>query len=100
MDFYGQRVAEYLYQALIIVAGVVGFAYGYWQQRFLYTFYFIFAAFVVSMLLVVPDWPFWNRHPAPWQPVSAPKAMRTKGASTSDEDGESDETEAQALLAD
>ena len=40
---------------------------GYVQQSFLLTFYIFSAGIVVALLVCLPDYPFYNTHPLPWQ---------------------------------
>ena len=41
MDFKGQFYCERTFQVLVILFGLVGFIYGYLQQDFRLTFYFL-----------------------------------------------------------
>ncbi len=44
----------------------VGWVIGFFTQDFLHTFYCWLAGLSVSVLLCVPDWPIYNRHPVKW----------------------------------
>lgn len=48
---------------------LLGFGYGWYVQSFWATFLFCCGGLALSTLVCVPDWPFWNRHPLPWQPA-------------------------------
>ena len=61
------------------VAWVVGFV----QQNFLSTFYGWLVGVCISVVLCVPDWPLFNRHPVSWLsevPPSGKKDGRDGGA--------------------
>ncbi|XP_043934815.1 signal peptidase complex subunit 1 [Protopterus annectens] len=69
MDFKGQKLAEHIFQIIIVVSAVIGFAYGYMIEQFGWTVYVVLAGFAVSCLLTLPPWPMYRRHPLKWQPV-------------------------------
>lgn len=48
---------------------LIGFVYGYVEQSFWLTFLCCAGGMLLSMLLCVPDWPWFNRHPLAWQPA-------------------------------
>eukprot|EP00549_Striatella_unipunctata_P026344 CAMPEP_0118673346 /NCGR_PEP_ID=MMETSP0800-20121206/266_1 /TAXON_ID=210618 ORGANISM="Striatella unipunctata, Strain CCMP2910" /NCGR_SAMPLE_ID=MMETSP0800 /ASSEMBLY_ACC=CAM_ASM_000638 /LENGTH=92 /DNA_ID=CAMNT_0006568389 /DNA_START=63 /DNA_END=341 /DNA_ORIENTATION=- len=66
MDYQGQRLAELIFHWIICSFGAVGWVYGYIQQDFTFCFYAWLAGVVISVVLCVPDWPFYNRHPIKW----------------------------------
>mmetsp|Transcript_30528 Transcript_30528/g.65759 ORF Transcript_30528/g.65759 Transcript_30528/m.65759 type:complete len:129 (-) Transcript_30528:39-425(-) len=66
MDFVGQKQAYDLHSYIIWLAGLLGFIYGLYMQRFLYTFYFIAGGTGLAVLLCFPSWPMWNRNPVQW----------------------------------
>eukprot|EP00545_Synedropsis_sp_CCMP1620_P006234 CAMPEP_0119018340 /NCGR_PEP_ID=MMETSP1176-20130426/19121_1 /TAXON_ID=265551 /ORGANISM="Synedropsis recta cf, Strain CCMP1620" /LENGTH=77 /DNA_ID=CAMNT_0006972313 /DNA_START=75 /DNA_END=308 /DNA_ORIENTATION=+ len=66
MDYEGQRLAEILFQWIICSFGAVGWVIGYINQDFYQTFYVWLVAVVISVIICVPDWPFFNRHPVKW----------------------------------
>ena len=45
----------------------VAFVVGYVEQSFRLTFYIAAAGLLVASVVCVPDWPWFNRHPLPWQ---------------------------------
>mmetsp|Transcript_16698 Transcript_16698/g.32604 ORF Transcript_16698/g.32604 Transcript_16698/m.32604 type:complete len:108 (-) Transcript_16698:112-435(-) len=67
MDFVGQRLADRMHQIITAVFGVIGFIYGYFQQRFAFTMYISMVGLAISALLCVPDWGFLNSNPLKWQ---------------------------------
>ncbi|XP_007561349.1 signal peptidase complex subunit 1 [Poecilia latipinna] len=73
MDYKGQKLAEQIFQGIILISAVIGFVYGLIIQQFGWTVYIVLAGFAVSCLLTLPPWPMYRRNPLPWQPV-APEA--------------------------
>lgn len=69
MDYKGQKLAEQMFQGIILVSAVVGFAYGYVAEQFGWTVYIVMAGFAFSCLLTLPPWPIYRRHPLKWLPV-------------------------------
>lgn len=63
MDFVGQRRA-YIFQLVTLwLAGFIGLIYGYVTGNFINTFRVLFGTAIANILIVVPSWPWWNRHP-------------------------------------
>jgi signal peptidase complex subunit 1 len=82
MDFEGQRRAEQHLLHALLLFGLIAFVAGYATSSFRLMVYICAAGLVVSLLLVVPDWPWYNRHPVPWLPPSS-----TAGAASSSVSG-------------
>ncbi|KAE8612917.1 hypothetical protein XENTR_v10013040 [Xenopus tropicalis] len=69
MDFKGQKLAEQIFQGIILFSAVLGFLYGYVIEQFGWTVYIVIAGFAVSCLLTLPPWPMYRRHPLKWLPA-------------------------------
>jgi signal peptidase complex subunit 1 len=69
MDFKGQQLAEFMHQLIGIFCAVVGFCWGWWYQDFSIPVRCVGFGILLSCILCVPDWPFFNRHPNTWQPA-------------------------------
>ncbi|XP_065205386.1 signal peptidase complex subunit 1 [Planococcus citri] len=69
MDFEGQRRAENYARIIITIFGVIGLIWGYVEQKFSYTIYTLGVGFAISVLLSLPPWPMYRRHPLQWQKV-------------------------------
>nr|XP_004661346.2 signal peptidase complex subunit 1 [Jaculus jaculus] len=69
MDYKGQKLAEQMFQGIILCSAVVGFIYGYVAEQFGWTVYIVMAGFAFSCLLTLPPWPIYRRHPLKWLPV-------------------------------
>ncbi|XP_077998455.1 signal peptidase complex subunit 1-like [Glandiceps talaboti] len=67
MDFQGQKLAEQLFQAIILLFGIVGFIWGYICEQFVQTMYVLAAGFLLSCILTLPPWPMYRRNPLEWQ---------------------------------
>ncbi|KAJ4710859.1 Signal peptidase subunit [Melia azedarach] len=66
MDWQGQKLAEHLMQIMLLAFAAVAFVAGYIMGSF-QTMILIYAGGVVlTTLITVPDWPFFNRHPLNW----------------------------------
>jgi len=66
IDFEGQRLAEFLATTLLGIAGVISFVVGYFLQDIKLALYIGLGGTALTFLLVVPPWPFFNRHPVKW----------------------------------
>ncbi|XP_004411523.1 PREDICTED: signal peptidase complex subunit 1 [Odobenus rosmarus divergens] len=69
MDYKGQKLAEQMFQGIILSSAIVGFIYGYVAEQFGWTVYIVMAGFAFSCLLTLPPWPIYRRHPLKWLPV-------------------------------
>ncbi|XP_027190372.1 signal peptidase complex subunit 1-like [Cicer arietinum] len=66
MDWQGQNLAENLMQFMLLAFAVIAFGTGYLIAS-LNTMILIYAGGVVlTTLVTVPNWPFYNRHPLKW----------------------------------
>ncbi|NWX18294.1 SPCS1 peptidase, partial [Aegotheles bennettii] len=68
-DYKGQKLAEQIFQGIILVSAVIGFIYGYITEQFGWTVYIVMAGFTLSCLLTLPPWPMYRRNPLKWLPV-------------------------------
>ncbi|KAK4242624.1 microsomal signal peptidase 12 kDa subunit-domain-containing protein [Achaetomium macrosporum] len=69
IDFEGQKLAELLVNVALTVVGVVAYFVGYFLQDIKLALYIALAGTAAVFVLVVPPWPFFNRHPVKWLPV-------------------------------
>ena len=66
MDWQGQKLSEKLMEIMLIAFAAVAFIVGYMVGSF-QTMLLIYAGGVVlTALITVPNWPFFNRHPLNW----------------------------------
>lgn len=73
MDWEGQRAAEQLMQSFLLASALLAFLSGYYVAGSLTSMLYIYlAGVVVTFMVTVPDWPFFNRHPFTWlEPLCA-----------------------------
>ncbi|KAJ4304453.1 hypothetical protein N0V88_002066 [Collariella sp. IMI 366227] len=69
IDFEGQKLAELLVNVALTLVGAVAFLVGYFLQDIKLAVYIGLAGTAAAFVLVVPPWPFFNRHPVKWLPV-------------------------------
>uniref|UniRef100_A0A2I3BQG3 Signal peptidase complex subunit 1 n=1 Tax=Mus musculus TaxID=10090 RepID=A0A2I3BQG3_MOUSE len=51
MDYKGQKLAEQMFQGIILFSAIVGFIYGYVAEQFGWTVYIVMAGFAFSCLV-------------------------------------------------
>ncbi|XP_031710605.1 signal peptidase complex subunit 1 [Anarrhichthys ocellatus] len=68
MDYKGQKLAEQIFQGIILISAAIGFVYGLIVEQFGWTVYIVLAGFVVSCVLTLPPWPMYRKNPLSWQP--------------------------------
>ena len=69
----------------MLCSQVLAFIVGYVQQSFRLTFYIFSAGVVLSLLLCLPDYPFYNTHPLPWQQPVKPAESHIEATSAEEE---------------
>ncbi|MQL79821.1 hypothetical protein Taro_012238 [Colocasia esculenta] len=77
MDWQGQKLSEMLMQAMLVASAVAAFAAGYALGSF-QTMLLVYAGgIVLTALVTLPNWPFYNRHPLKWlDPAEAERHPR------------------------
>uniref|UniRef100_A0A0N5A8M6 Signal peptidase complex subunit 1 n=1 Tax=Syphacia muris TaxID=451379 RepID=A0A0N5A8M6_9BILA len=73
IDFVGQRKAERIYQVVLILFAVVGFILGYVIQQLCIAIYTLGIGLLLSVILVIPPWPYLRQNPIRWQPTQTEK---------------------------
>ena len=63
MDLKGQLLALFLYRVINVGALILAMIIGYAAKDFVLALWVMVAGGLVSLAVVVPDWPFYNRHP-------------------------------------
>jgi signal peptidase complex subunit 1 len=99
MDFQGQKQAEQLIYRLLVVFAVAGFVAGYVLSSFDLMVYINAAGLGLTVLLVVPNWPFFNRNPLNWLPPLNPEDSAAAGQGSSSSTGGGAPTPARAVSA-
>ncbi|KAI0013956.1 SPC12-domain-containing protein [Xylariaceae sp. FL0662B] len=75
IDFEGQKLAELLATAVLTIVGVVSFLVGFFLQDIALALKIGLGGTALTFLLVVPPWPFFNKHPLKWLPVGGEPAV-------------------------
>lgn len=79
MDWEGQRLAERLMQLILFLGGLVSFAVGFVLKSYSAMMCGQAIAIALTVIITVPDWPFYNRHPRQWLD---PSSVKPEAAST------------------
>lgn len=66
MDWQGQKLAEQLMQIMLLVSAVVAFGAGYVLGSFKLMIYIYGSGALLTTLITVPSWPFFNRNSLKW----------------------------------
>jgi len=79
IDFEGQRLAETLTTAILVLAGVLSFIVGYVLSDLKYTVYIGLSGTVIAFLVVVPPWGIYKRNPLTYLPASGVQVQMVDG---------------------
>ena len=66
MDYKGHQLSENIYYFLTIICGLIAWIVGYVKEDFQLTVYGWAVGLGLSLILCIPDWPMFNRHPVQW----------------------------------
>ncbi|KAK9707552.1 hypothetical protein RND81_07G204500 [Saponaria officinalis] len=66
MDWQGQKLAEQLMQFLLLISAAVAFTTGFALGSFQMMILIYAGGVVLTALIIVPNWPFFNRNPLKW----------------------------------
>ena len=69
MDFVGQKFAEQLNFYLLIVFALIASSVGYLTGSFSLLVKIYASGLLLDAVVVVPDWPWFNKHPLKWLPA-------------------------------
>ena len=81
MDWQGQKLAEEIMQWGVLAAAAIAFLVGYFMSSFQVMLIVYGVLTLVVLLLVVPDWGFFNKNPLEWLD---PKLAQPPSSSASD----------------
>ncbi|GAP87737.1 putative microsomal signal peptidase 12kDa subunit [Rosellinia necatrix] len=70
IDFKGQKLAEILATVLLSIVGAISFLVGFFLQDIALALKIGLGGTALTFLVIVPPWPFFNRHPMKWLPVN------------------------------
>jgi signal peptidase complex subunit 1 len=93
MDFEGQKQAELLLYRLLVLFGALGFLGGYAVGSFRLMVLVNAAGLALTLLVVVPNWPWYNQNPLNWLPPLNPddKSKSSSGGAAADGGGSGSE---------
>ncbi|XP_050921093.1 signal peptidase complex subunit 1 [Lathyrus oleraceus] len=66
MDWEGQKLAEQLMQIMLLAFAVIAFGAGYFLASFQTMILTYAGGVVLTTLVTLPNWPFFNNHPLKW----------------------------------
>lgn len=84
MDFSGQRLADILSTVMLWTGAAVAFIVGFTLKDFELMIQTFGGFVVLTLLIVVPDWPFYNKHPIQWSTASRIEADGTSDSNSSE----------------
>ncbi|XP_077233448.1 microsomal signal peptidase 12 kDa subunit (SPC12) [Tasmannia lanceolata] len=83
MDWQGQKLSELLMQIMLVVFAVMAFITGYSVGSFQMMLLIYAGGVILTTLITVPNWPFFNRHPLKWlDPIEAEKHPKPQPTSS------------------
>lgn len=68
MDFKGQKLAEQLLLYILVISAAISFVVGYAVKDFGTMAKINGVGLLLAVITVLPDWPWYNRHPLTWLP--------------------------------
>ncbi|TQS31641.1 hypothetical protein Golomagni_08074 [Golovinomyces magnicellulatus] len=71
IDFEGQRRVEGLATILLSITALIAFNVGYTLQDIVMALYIGLGGTLLTFLITVPSWPFYNKNPVKWLPAGA-----------------------------
>ncbi|EDV23972.1 Signal peptidase complex subunit 1 [Trichoplax sp. H2] len=84
MDYEGQKLAEFVMQAIILIFAGIGLLFGYYYDTFRVTMMVYGAGVALATIVTVPPWPIYRSHPLRWQTpkvstdIKSPKEKKSK----------------------
>ncbi|KAI3962457.1 hypothetical protein MKW92_053286 [Papaver armeniacum] len=66
MDWQGQKLCEQLMMVMLLGFSILGFIAGYSTGSYQMMLLVYAAGVVITTLISVPNWGFYNRHPLKW----------------------------------
>lgn len=73
MDYAGQKLAEQINLYILAVFAILAFGAGYAASSFALLLKIYAAGLLLDAILVLPDWPWFNREPLQWLPAKDPQ---------------------------
>ncbi|MES1922142.1 Signal peptidase complex subunit 1 [Bonamia ostreae] len=73
MDLRVQKKMMWFYKFCISIFGFIGFVVGYVRQEMVMFLYITTAGYLLSVVVCVPNWPFYRKNDLIWQTGSIEK---------------------------
>ncbi|KAI1285331.1 Signal peptidase complex subunit 1 [Halotydeus destructor] len=67
MDYEGQKLAERIFQTVILIFAGAGLVRGYMIEQFSFTVATLIIGFIIASVLTLPPWPWYRKHSLKWQ---------------------------------
>lgn len=89
MDFVGQKLAENISTVILWFGAILAFLLGYYFSNFSLMVKIFGLFLILALLVVVPDWPFYNRNPITWCTTLRGEEDLSKSKDSNNEPGDS-----------
>ncbi|VDD84467.1 unnamed protein product [Mesocestoides corti] len=63
----GQKLAERIMHIILQFSCIFGFCLGYYMEQLSISVGIVLAGLVLCIILVLPPWPIYRKHPLKWQ---------------------------------
>lgn len=84
MDWQGQKLAEQIMLIMLVVFALASLVTGYIFFSYQLMLIIYGVGVILTCLIIVPNWPFFNRHPLKWlDPSEVEKHPKPQTANTS-----------------
>ncbi|GAW82900.1 microsomal signal peptidase 12 kDa subunit [Plasmodium gonderi] len=67
MDFHGQKLAFLIKNIIFTISTIVSIVVGYYKQDLALSAYIILAGSALTVLLIMPTWPMYNKNNIQWE---------------------------------
>ncbi|KAJ7518695.1 hypothetical protein O6H91_20G003900 [Diphasiastrum complanatum] len=78
MNWEGQKLVEELMQYLLLASALISFSTGFGFSSVKLMFLIYASGALLTLLITVPDWPFYNRRPLVWLDAKVAEASNSR----------------------
>ncbi|KAJ3523305.1 hypothetical protein NM688_g8751 [Phlebia brevispora] len=78
IDFEGQKQVEQTTKVVLTALTILSFIVGFVLQSLRVTFAVFGSGTVLLLLVVIPQWPMYNRNPVKWLPAKEKEKVKSK----------------------
>ena len=97
MDWQGQKLAEEIMQWGVLAAAIVAFLFGYFTSSFQIMLIVYGILTLIVLILVVPDWGFFNKNPLQWLDPKLAQSLSPANNSSSSSSASAPDGKPQAI---